>query len=134
MENCRLDILENLALFMKWLKFILFSFQYIFGILGHRGFSTLYLFGNITILIWASLMGLMYTKRASSVLNYNPGTFDNWLNCVFFLYLNLDFRYNFFLLLLRFCWKFIACMIVFFQSLNMQISTLFQIKRNKKTS
>ena len=25
-------------------------------------------------------MGLMQTKRASGVLNYNPGTFDNYLN------------------------------------------------------
>ena len=33
-----------------------------------------------TFFIWASLMSLIQTKRASEVLNYNPGTCDNYLH------------------------------------------------------
>ena len=35
-------------------------------------------YGKDYISIWASLMSLMQTKRASGVLNYNLGTFDNY--------------------------------------------------------
>ena len=54
--------------------------QLFIGILGPQCSSTLYLFGFITILIWASLMSLMKTQRASGVLIYNPDTFDNFLD------------------------------------------------------
>ena len=47
---------------------------------------TLYFIGIITILIRASLMSLMKTKRASGVLNYNTDTFDNFLSLTFNTY------------------------------------------------
>ena len=41
-------------------------------------------FDCVTILIWASLMSLVYTKRASSVLNYKSGTYNYYARSVSF--------------------------------------------------
>ena len=62
----------NKHFFFSWSKKKIFSKNW------KQTFSTLYLVGFMNILVWASLMGLVWTKRVSGVLDYNPGTFDNY--------------------------------------------------------
>ena len=60
------------------------TFRYIDDVHSFWNFGSSMLFNFVIVWLYkyfdmASLMSLMQTKRASGVLNYNPGTFDNYM-------------------------------------------------------